>query len=91
MQVISLEYLRDRGFSDVALFPDGALVEAEKLMEDNWESEKEPHRSIWKSSLLGTKALMLYNNGDIDKAKEDNLPIVWIDHHKSPTHLYLGP
>lgn len=38
MQVISIEYLRDRGFSDVALFPDSALVEAEARVWDKVET-----------------------------------------------------
>ncbi len=55
----------------------GKLEEAEKtvnqaelLMEQGFEDEREPHRSIWKSRLLAAKALILYNKGKLREAEE---------------------
>jgi len=45
------------------------INEAESLMQNNWNDEKEPHRSIWKSKILATKSLILYNKGHLEEAK----------------------
>jgi tetratricopeptide (TPR) repeat protein len=46
-----------------------SLTLAEKLLEEGWEEVTEPHRSIWKVSLLLTKSMTLYNSSDIADAK----------------------
>ncbi len=46
-----------------------SIDEAEKLLQQGWETEKEPSRSIWKVALLLTRGLIFYNMGDIGKAK----------------------
>ncbi len=46
------------------------INEAEKLMESHIDEEQEPHRSIWKSKILATKGLILYNNNKTDEAKK---------------------
>ncbi len=55
----------------------GKLVDAEKtindaelLMDNHLEEEQEPHRSIWRSKILATKGLILYNRGETESAKE---------------------
>lgn len=40
-----------------------------KLIEDGWQDEVEPHRSIWKCRSLLAKAIILFNANQIDKAK----------------------
>lgn len=45
------------------------INEAEELMTKHFEEEGEPHRSIWKSRLLATKGLILYNKNDKAGAK----------------------
>jgi tetratricopeptide (TPR) repeat protein len=45
------------------------IKEAELLMEQHINEEKEPHLSIWKSKILATKGLILYNKGDKEEAK----------------------
>lgn len=45
------------------------IKEAEFLMEKGYEEQGEPHRSIWKSKILLTKALILFNNGELSDAK----------------------
>jgi len=47
-----------------------SIENAEELLDEGWEDEKEPHRSIWKVSLLLTKGLISYNTGDIDSARK---------------------
>lgn len=42
---------------------------AEDLMGKGFDTQNEPHRSIWKSKLLLTKALISFNNDDIPSAK----------------------
>ena len=56
----------------------GKLVDAEKtineaelLMDNHLEEEQEPHRSIWRSKILATKGLILYNKGETESAKEN--------------------
>ncbi|OGC50637.1 hypothetical protein A2716_03045 [candidate division WWE3 bacterium RIFCSPHIGHO2_01_FULL_40_23] len=46
------------------------IDEALKLCEKNWEKEREPHRSIWKSKALLTKGLILYNRKKLKEARE---------------------
>jgi len=46
------------------------IEEAMKLCEEGFSLESEPHRSIWKSKILLTKGLILYNKGELDGAKE---------------------
>lgn len=41
---------------------------AEAYLAEGWESEREPHRSIWKCSLLLNKALILFNLGEKESA-----------------------
>lgn len=47
-----------------------SIHKAESLMEEGWEQEAEPHRSIWKSKILATKGLILYNKNDLSEAKK---------------------
>lgn len=47
-----------------------SIKEAELLMGKGYEDQREPHRSIWKSKILLTKALILYNNGNDTDAKK---------------------
>ncbi|KKS17454.1 MAG: hypothetical protein UU77_C0002G0014 [candidate division WWE3 bacterium GW2011_GWC1_41_7] len=37
-------------------------------IEAGWESEREPHRSVWKSKALTVKALILFNSGQKEEA-----------------------
>jgi tetratricopeptide (TPR) repeat protein len=46
-----------------------AIIEAEELLEKGWDDEREPHRSIWKVRIILTKALILYNMEDLDRAQ----------------------
>lgn len=46
-----------------------SIDEAEGLIEEGWDSEREPHRSIWKTRILMTKSLVLYNMGDFENAR----------------------
>jgi len=46
------------------------INEAESLMEQHFDEENEPHRSIWKSKILATKGLILYNKDDIKGARK---------------------
>jgi tetratricopeptide (TPR) repeat protein len=46
------------------------IEEAKTLMEKGYETQGEPHRSIWKSKILLTKAIILFNSGDNRTAKE---------------------
>ena len=48
-----------------------SIDEAEKLLLEGWETEKEPSRSIWKVGLLLTRGLIFYNMGDVETAKEE--------------------
>jgi tetratricopeptide (TPR) repeat protein len=43
--------------------------EAEQLLLDNFETERDPHRSIWLTNVYGTKAVILYNQNELDQAK----------------------
>jgi tetratricopeptide (TPR) repeat protein len=47
-----------------------SVQEAELLLEQGWEAESEPHRSIWKVSVLLVKGLILYNLGNITEATQ---------------------
>jgi tetratricopeptide (TPR) repeat protein len=47
-----------------------SINEAEDLMKSGWDQEFEPHRSIWKSKILVTKGLILYNKNDLDEARK---------------------
>ena len=40
------------------------------LLEKHWDTEKEPHRSLWKCRALLAKAIILYNMGDSTQSKE---------------------
>lgn len=40
-----------------------SIEEAEKLLDEGWDSEREPHRSIWKCAILMNKSVILYNLG----------------------------
>lgn len=44
------------------------INEAESIMTQHFENGEEPHRSIWKCKILKTKALILYNKGDLEGA-----------------------
>jgi tetratricopeptide (TPR) repeat protein len=46
------------------------INEAELLIDQGYEQEREPHRSIWKSKVLFTKALILFNKNTVREAKE---------------------
>jgi len=48
---------------------EGTINEAEKLMENTDNHVDEPHKSIWKTKILLTKALILYNRNSLDEAK----------------------
>ncbi len=45
-------------------------AEAMFMVTENWEQEREPHRSTWKSRMVATKGLILYNKGSIEDAKK---------------------
>ncbi|MFA6982116.1 MAG: hypothetical protein WC243_03790 [Patescibacteria group bacterium] len=45
------------------------ISEAETLLDEGFEGEREPHRSIWKSKILMTKALIMYNKGNLTEGK----------------------
>jgi len=47
-----------------------SINEAEELMKNHFEEEGEPQRSIWKSKVLATKGLILYNLNDLENAKQ---------------------
>jgi len=52
---------------------EGAMItinNAVKLIEEGWNDEKDPVRSIWKTKILMTKGLISYNIGDIETAKK---------------------
>lgn len=49
---------------------EASVEEAEALMRQGFDDEREPHRSIWKSRLLATKGIILYNKGDLEGAKK---------------------
>lgn len=46
------------------------IEEALKLLEEGWDSEREPHRTIWKLRALSAKALIISNQGDKSEALE---------------------
>jgi tetratricopeptide (TPR) repeat protein len=46
------------------------INQAESLMDQGFNLEREPHRSVWKSKMLATKALVLYNKGSLKEAKK---------------------
>jgi len=48
---------------------ESTIDEAEKLIGDAEDHVDEPHRSIWKTKILSTKALILYNKGSLNEAK----------------------
>lgn len=47
-----------------------SIEKANELLNEGWENEKEPHRSIWKVSILLTKGLILYNKENLPEAKK---------------------
>ncbi|KKT69759.1 MAG: hypothetical protein UW65_C0013G0009 [candidate division WWE3 bacterium GW2011_GWB1_44_4] len=53
--------------SNIMNKPNGRAIE---LMEQGWEKEREPHRSIWKVSILLTKGLIYYNLHNSTKARK---------------------
>lgn len=53
-----------------AMEAEQTINEAEKLLTQNWETEREPHRSIWKIKILKTKGLILYNKGELAASKK---------------------
>jgi tetratricopeptide (TPR) repeat protein len=46
-----------------------AILEAEKLFQEAPEQVQEPHKSIWWTKLLATKALIYFNKGNANEAK----------------------
>ncbi len=46
------------------------ISEAEALMDKHLSEGSEPHLSIWRSKILATKGLILYNKGDTGEAKK---------------------
>jgi len=48
---------------------ESTIDEAEELMKDTDNQVDEPHKSIWKTKILLTKALILYNKGSLNEAK----------------------
>jgi len=54
------------------------IEEADSLLEKTWDESKAPHIYIWKTRLLGAKALIEYDLGNIEVAKklaEDGLQL----------------
>ncbi len=46
-----------------------SLKMAASLLQNAWKEEREPHRSIWKTSILITESLVLYNLGKLDDSR----------------------
>ncbi len=46
------------------------VEEALNLFEKHWEEERDPHRTIWKTSALFVKGLILYNQGAKQEAEK---------------------
>lgn len=46
-----------------------AINEAEQIMEDHESEVENPHRSIWKSRILLTKGIILFDSGDKEKSR----------------------
>lgn len=46
-----------------------SIEQTEKLLDESWDEEREPHRSIWKVSQLVTKGLIHFHLGDKVSAK----------------------
>ena len=46
-----------------------SIEQALSLLEEGWETEREPHRTIWKLRALCTKAIIKSNMGEKDEAK----------------------
>lgn len=46
------------------------IEESLKNIDAGWDTERDPHRSIWKSKALAVRSLINFNMGNLDEAKE---------------------
>jgi len=49
---------------------ENTIIKAETLYKDNYSKEEEPHRSIWHTRILFTKAIILFNKGNKEESKK---------------------